>query len=598
MAIHNSGEITMFDIKGLRRSETLPFIGGVAAVVLGLYGTRLVSYLLFHTLIELATISVAFTLFILTWNSRQYLANTYLRLLGIGYGAIALIDLVHTLAFKGMNVFPGHDANLPTQLWIAARYLQAITLVVAPFCIGRQVNDHLILGGYAAAVAALLAAIFAGAFPDCYVEGRGLTAFKIGSEYLITLLLLAALFLLYRKRAHFNRAVFLLISWSVACTILSEICFTAYMSVYGFANMLGHYGKLAAFYLIYRAVLVTGFKHPFKLIFRDIKRSEDTLRESHKTLEAKARARIDELLGREARYRSVIGNAPVIIYQLDRKGVFTMSEGKGLAALGLTPGQVVGQSVFELYRDHPDMCASIRRAMDGTVRSATMFMAGTHFESHFSLTPGADGVPELLGVAVNITERKQVEEAKREKEEAEAANRTKSAFLTSMSHELRTPLNAILGFSYLLRRESGVAGRQREYLDIIDRSGSRLLGLINDILDVAKIEVSREQLRIAPLDLDAMVNDLMGMMGQRALEKGLELRVDRTPRAIRHIRGAEARLRQVLVNLLDNAIKFTRRGAVILRLDAEPDPCGVRLRIEVEDSGPGIAAEERERVFE
>ena len=588
----------MFDIQGFRRSETLPFIGGVAAVVLGLYGTFLYSYLLFHTLIELATISVAFTLFILTWNSRQYLTNTYLRLLGIGYGAIALIDLVHTLGFKGMNVFPGHDANLPTQLWIAARYLQAITLVVAPFCIGRQINDRLILGGYAAGVAALLAAIFAEAFPDCYVEGRGLTAFKIGSEYLITLLLLAALFLLYRERAHFNRAVFLLISGSVACTILSEICFTAYISVYGFANMLGHYAKLAAFYLIYRAVLVTGFKHPFELIFRDIKQTEEALRESHKTLEETARARIGELLGREARYRSVIGNAPVIIYQLDRKGVFTMSEGKGLAALGLTPGQVVGQSVFELYRDYPDACASIRQAMDGTVRSATVFMAGTHFESHFSLTPGADGAPELLGVAVNITERKQAEEARREKEAAEAANRTKSAFLASMSHELRTPLNAILGFSYLLRRESGVAGRQREYLDIIDRSGARLLGLINDILDVAKIEVGREQLRIAPLDLHAMVDDIVGAMSQRALEKGLELRVDRTPRAIRHIRGAETRLRQALVNLLDNAIKFTRRGAVILRLDAEPDPCGARLRIEVEDSGPGIAAEERERVFE
>jgi len=162
------------------------------------------------------------------------------------------------------------------------------------------------------------------------------------------------MFLLYRNRAHFNRAVFLPVSWSVACTILSEICFTAYGSVCGSANMLGHYAKRAAFYLIYCAVLVTGFKRPFELVFRDIKRSEDALRESHKTLEAKARARIDELLGLEARYRSVIGNAPVVIYQLDRDGVFTMSEGRGLAALGLTPGQVVGQvvgqSVFELWR--------------------------------------------------------------------------------------------------------------------------------------------------------------------------------------------------------------------------------------------------------
>ena len=589
----------MLDIQGFRRSETLPFIGGVAAVVLGLYGTFLSSYLLFHTLIELATVSVAFTLFILIWNSRQYLTNTYLRLLGIGYGAIALIDLVHTLSFKGMNVFPGHDANLPTQLWIAARYLQAITLVVAPFCIGRQVNDRLILGGYAAAVAALLAAIFAGAFPDCYVEGRGLTAFKIGSEYLITLLLLAALFLLYRKRAHFNRAFFLLISWSVACTILSEICFTAYASVYGFANMLGHYAKLAAFYLIYRAVLVTGFKHPFELIFPDIKQVEEALRESHKTLEETARARIGELLSLEARYRIVVDNAPVIVYQLDPKGLFTLLEGKGLASMELTPGQLVGQSLFERYSDYPDVCASIRQAMDGTLRFAAMDLSGTYFDSHFGFAPAFDSAPEMIGVAVNITDRKQAEKAEREKEAAEAANRAKSVFLANMSHELRTPLNAILGFSALLQRDAGIVGHDREHLDIINRSGEHLLGLINDILDMAKIEAGRVELQIAPFDLYVLVRDLVGMMGQRAIEKGLELRLEQSSRVARYLRGDEIRLRQALVNLLGNAIKFTEQGAVTLRLEALPDPAGgPRLRIEVEDTGPGIAAEDLERVFD
>jgi len=138
----------MLDIQRLRGFEKLPFIGGVAVVAGGLYAASLISYLLVHALIELATISVAFTLFILTWNSRQYLANAYLRLLGVGYRAIALIDLVHTLGFKGMNVFPGYGAaNRPTQLWIAARYQQAITLLVAPLCIGRQINDRLVLGG-------------------------------------------------------------------------------------------------------------------------------------------------------------------------------------------------------------------------------------------------------------------------------------------------------------------------------------------------------------------------------------------------------------------------------------------------------------------
>jgi CheY-like chemotaxis protein len=167
-----------------------------------------------------------------------------------------------------------------------------------------------------------------------------------------------------------------------------------------------------------------------------------------------------------------------------------------------------------------------------------------------------------------------------------------------MSHELRTPLNAVLGFSALLQRDAGIVGRDREHLDIINRSGEHLLGLINDILDMAKIEAGRVQLQIAPLDLHALVRDIVGMMGQRAIEKGLELRLEQSSRVVRHLRGDEIRLRQVLVNLLGNAVKFTAKGAVTLRLDAPPDPGGPRLLIEVEDSGPGIAPEEQARVFE
>ncbi len=184
------------------------------------------------------------------------------------------------------------------------------------------------------------------------------------------------------------------------------------------------------------------------------------------------------------------------------------------------------------------------------------------------------------------------------KEAAEAANKAKSVFLANMSHELRTPLNAVLGFSGLMRRESGVSGRDREHLDIINRSGEHLLGLINDILDMAKVESGRIELQIAPFDLVALANDIVGMLQQRAQEKGLELLLDRSPRLVRYISGDEIRLRQVLVNLVGNAIKFTTEGIVTLRFDTLPEPATLPLVIEVQDSGPGIAAEDQARIFE
>jgi len=180
---------------------------------------------------------------------------------------------------------------------------------------------------------------------------------------------------------------------------------------------------------------------------------------------------------------------------------------------------------------------------------------------------------------------------------AQAASKAKSTFLANMSHELRTPLNAILGFSSMMRRDSEVSRSQRDSLDIINRSGEHLLTLINDVLDVAKIEAGRMQLEIAPFDLGSMVRDVIDMMHLRAQEKGLQLLIDQDSEFPRYIKGDEARLRQILVNLINNAVKFTEQGGVTLRLGTKQNALK-HLLIEVEDSGPGIPPEDQQRLFE
>lgn len=180
---------------------------------------------------------------------------------------------------------------------------------------------------------------------------------------------------------------------------------------------------------------------------------------------------------------------------------------------------------------------------------------------------------------------------------AETANKAKSVFLANMSHELRTPLNAILGFSSLMRSAPDLPESQRENLDIINRSGEHLLKLINDVLEMAKIEAGRLQLDVATFDLWATVQEVADSMGLRAREKGLRLLLDRAPEVPHFAKGDEARLRQILLNLVSNAVKFTMEGGVTIRLGTRENSRR-HLLLEVEDTGPGISQKDQARLFQ
>lgn len=202
----------------------------------------------------------------------------------------------------------------------------------------------------------------------------------------------------------------------------------------------------------------------------------------------------------------------------------------------------------------------------------------------------------------NIELAQAKEAAERNARAAESANRAKSIFLANMSHELRTPLNAILGFTQLMRQGQMLARDQLENLDIIHRSGEYLLTLIDNVLDFSKIEAGRETFHTVEFDLHNLLHDLEDMFRLRAEEKHLSLILECAPEVPRYISTDQMKLRQILINLLGNALKFTQEGGVILRVScaavASP-PCAVAsvLHFEVEDTGPGIAPEELKDLF-
>ncbi|MEJ2033956.1 MAG: MASE3 domain-containing protein [Deltaproteobacteria bacterium] len=257
----------------------LPVVIFGGLLLIGLYLTSLYNYLLFHSLAEIFSIVVAFALFVIAWNSRNYLQNPYLLFIGIAYLFIGGLDLLHTLSYKGLQIFTDYE-YYANQLWIAARFLESLTLLVAFYYLATEkpVRPYRVFFGYLAFSGLLVASIFTcKIFPVCFIEGVGLTPFKKISEYIISGILLASIGLLVRNRDRFDRDVYFMLLGSMACTIISELAFTFYISNYGFSNLVGHYFKIFSFYLIYRAIIVTGFNKPFTLTFRELTQANTRL---------------------------------------------------------------------------------------------------------------------------------------------------------------------------------------------------------------------------------------------------------------------------------------------------------------------------------
>lgn len=321
------------------------FLGVMLLVVGLLVYTSQVHYLLFHTAVELFSVVIAGLVFVIALNTYAGSVNYYFLFLGVAYGAVAVVDFFHTLAYKGMNVFPAYDANLPTQLWIAARYLESLSLLVAPFFSRRGFRLRVIMLLYAVVLLLLLVSAFMRFFPVCYVEGVGLTTFKKISEYLICLILLAAVANLYRDRSLFSREVFSLLVAAYLTTIAAELAFTFYVSVYGLSNLVGHLFKVVSFYLLYLAIVRVNLREPQQFLYWQLEQSKSRLAEDLEKfweLENALRATRDF-------FEKIVNTAPALILGLDREGKVVFLNGYGEEFLKQDEEMVRGKKWFSNF---------------------------------------------------------------------------------------------------------------------------------------------------------------------------------------------------------------------------------------------------------
>ncbi len=322
----------------------------------------------------------------------------------------------------------------------------------------------------------------------------------------------------------------------------------------------------------------------------------------------KLKATIAALRRAEAKYRGIFENSVEGIFQTTAAGQYLSAN----PALARMYGYASAEELIFAIRDiDGSLYVNPRRRQDFTLLMQQSDVI-SRFESEIYRKDGStiwisenarvvrDSAGEIEyyeGTVVDISEQKLTESLRLDKEAADAANRAKSQFLANMSHEVRTPLNGALGMLELLA-DTALTAQQQRYLNIARTSSDQLLNVLNQILDFSKIEAGMLELECIDFDLRALMEESLDIFSARAAEKLLELTLHMPPELPSAVRGDPHRLRQVILNLLGNAIKFTQRGQVVVRVTQEKEIAGqLQLRVAVEDTGVGIAPQQHDRLF-
>ena len=345
-------------------------------------------------------------------------------------------------------------------------------------------------------------------------------------------------------------------------------------------------------------------EHQNSLILEDL---EKNVRDRTAKLEAEVIERQrSEAISRasEERYRALVENLPQIIMTIDREFKIRFIN---RTIDGLTHEHVIGSDFVVAYHPEEEQGRLRQKLEDVFERGETRSLeivgpgpVGTKAWYSLTLTPlrTEGSIHSCIVLATDITEKHKAQlELIKARDLAEAGNRAKSEFLATMSHELRTPMNGVIGFTHLLL-ETPLAPEQKEFVETIQSSGEALLNLINDILDLSKIEAGKVELVIAPLNLREMLEEIVEVMLPRAEEKGLEMTLWHAPDVPSVLETDARRLRQAVLNLVGNAIKFTASGYVHIEVQNDPNAPAPGVRINVRDTGIGIPREKQSLLFQ
>ena len=534
-----------------------------------------------------------------TWQSRWAWAGAGACCMGGGIWGMHFIGMLAFTLPCGVGYDPlGTLASMLPGILASGVALHVIGRVSEPG-LGRLIVGAVLMG---AGIGAMHYAGMAAMRPEALMRfAPGLVAVSVVVAVALAFISLAARFQLRRYRC--STAVATVVAASIMGSAVAGMHYTAMQASVFFPEPNAHLDA-ASFSTTPMAVLITlisGLVAGLALV-GSIAGGQSELAVELKGEVARRKALEQEAEGGRARLQAIFDAVVDAIVTVDKHGRILQWSSAAQRIFGYPSAEIVGADLTILMAEpHRSRHTGDFSSIVGIGRELMgLRKGGAEFPIELTVSEVRNGEEVFFtGVLRDITERKRAEaELVRAREQAEAANLAKSQFLATMSHEIRTPMNGVLGMANLLASTS-LNDRQRRLVDNVARSGEALLGIINDILDFAKIEAGKFELSAVSFDVHEAIAELTDLFSERCAKKGLEFIYFVAEDVPTNVVGDPVRLRQILVNLVGNAIKFTERGEILVEMSlAKTDADGVVLNCAVEDTGIGIPPEQCARVFE
>ncbi|MCK9351682.1 MAG: MASE3 domain-containing protein [Candidatus Paceibacterota bacterium] len=546
------------------------------------------NYPAFHSFADMATVFIAGSVFVVVWNRRHVLDNHYYLFVGIAFVFYAFLDFMHLLGNKGIGIFPGYG-NLGPTFYIASRYLLGISLLLAPAFIKRKVNVFAMFSVYLFAATLILLSVFLWrSFPATFIEGVGLTPFKIFSDYLICATILGAIAVLYLNRRAFDPRVFRLFIHSLLLSVASGLAFTFYADPFDITNTIGHVFQVASFYLIYRAFVETILNKPQDILYRSLRMSA----EENLKLNTKLKNTNFYLKQKEAELREAQRIAHIGSWSWDSATDTMAWSDEFLRIYGFDPET----ETMPDFKDQRGRCypipdwERINSAAKNTIKTGVGYeievQAFRNGVPIWITTRGeavhddAGKVIGLRGTVQDTTYRKMGEERLRN-------------FISVLAHELRNPLSPIVLEVEMLKMRENTDREVKESYEVIERQAANMTKLLKELLDVSRIERGKVELSKKDVELSTIIEGAAEASKPLITKAKQELKIT-MPEGSMLIHADQLRVGQIITNLLNNASKYSEENKLIEMI---VEKLGDKAVIKIKDYGVGISTEAQKDIF-